>query len=441
MRSKISGWGRALFAYTTLSNFQSFQNIVFSNPERGIIARGLGRSYGDCSVNSGGITLECLNPKVIEIDSHTGVATVSSGITILELEQQALPLGYFPFVVPGTAYVTIGGAIASDIHGKSHHRVGSFSKYVLEIRVLTADGNEITARPEGENEDLFWATVGGMGLTGIILEAKIRLLRIETAYVSVDESRAKNLQSLISTLLSFNEKYFYTVAWVDFSGKFEGRGVISGANHVNISELNRRQKNRFLQPLVRKKVSFPGFLRVSLINNFTISIFNKIWFHKPVGRKVQHIEKFMHPLDTINNWNVVYGKKGFLQYQFVIPFNNVQVLTQILEQLKKTRTSSFLSVLKTFSDESRGMLSFPREGWTLSFDLPIGDPGLSKLLVELDILVLEAGGRIYLTKDSRMNSSVMPIMYKNIIEWKKIKSEFDPENLWQSDLGRRLGLC
>jgi decaprenylphospho-beta-D-ribofuranose 2-oxidase len=441
MIERVSGWGRSLHSLTDLQIAKPSDRLLDKTSERGLIARGLGRSYGDSAGNTGGITLKLNEFDGIQINTETGIATLGSGVTIQKLEEQSLPLGYFPFVVPGTAKVTIGGAIASDIHGKSHHKVGSFSNHLIEMKLLTSDGRERTILPSGETSDLFWATVGGMGLTGVILEAKIRLHKIETCFVKVVESRTQNLDQLLSTLIDFNHRFLYTVAWVDLSGKFVGRGIVSGANHADVSDLTKQKLQKRLVSEVKNELKIPFPLNFNLINNWTIKLFNFMWFYKPLGKKIQQIQKYMHPLDGIGNWNQIYGSTGFIQYQFVIPFEKSYLLETVLTKLRDEKCGSFLTVLKTFGENSKGFISFPIKGWTLAVDLPASGKSISKVLRELDKIVVSAGGRIYLTKDSRLNSEHLPEMYSNLDTWKRIKHEFDPLNKWQSDQGRRLKLC
>jgi decaprenylphospho-beta-D-ribofuranose 2-oxidase len=441
MIKRVSGWGRSLYSFTDLKVVRPSDELLKRGSERGVIARGLGRSYGDSAGNTGGVTLELCDFDGIEINIDSGIATLGAGVTIQKLEERSLPLGYFPFVVPGTAKVTIGGAIASDIHGKSHHKVGSFSNHLIEIKLLTSDGLQRTIFPSGETSDLFWATVGGMGLTGIILEAKINLHKIETSFVKVVESRTSNLDQLLTTLTDFNQRFLYTVAWVDLSGKFVGRGTVSGANHASVSDLTDRKLLKRLLPEVKSEIKIPFSFGFSLINNWTIRLFNSVWFHKPLGKEIQHIQGYMHPLDGIDNWNQVYGPNGFIQYQFVIPFEKTYLLETVLSKLRQEKCGSFLTVLKSFGENSKGFISFPIKGWTLAIDLPASTQNLGKILKELDEIVMSAGGRIYLTKDSRLNSEHLPEMYPFLEKWKGIKHEFDPTNQWQSDQGRRLKLC
>jgi len=435
----VTGWGRTPIAQMYMSEFTNLVDLQKSR--RGYIPVGLHRSYGDSALNSGGIGLKTSNLKEIYIDEYSGLARCGSGVSIAELEQRALEFGFFPPVVPGTANVTVGGAIASDIHGKSSHRVGSFSNHVLEIKLLNSDGTVKVITPLGEEVKFFKATVGGMGLTGLILEATIQLLKVETDFVNVHEERVYNLDDLLETLSNFNESFLYTVAWVDLSGKFNGRGIVSGANHTLKSEISPRLQNRNVRQIKINRVSIPRFRKKSFINSASITLFNKIWFYKPLGKRIQKIQKYMHPLDRISNWNEIYGQNGFIQYQFVIPFEKKVVLKEILEKLKSAKCYSFLTVLKSFGGNSLGQLSFPMEGWTLAIDIPSSHKKLNSILKELDTLVVNAGGRIYLTKDSCMNSRLLPQMYPQLEDWKEIKKQIDPNGVWQSDQGRRLRLC
>jgi len=444
MISKLTGWGRSNHSISTLKTISSEGKMeILSNciNERGIIPRGLARSYGDSAMNSGGITLQTQAMDKIQLDPESGTAVIGGGASLMQLERICIPLGFFPFVVPGTSRITIGGAIASDIHGKSHHNEGSFSNHLLEMKLLASDGTVRILKPNGESSKLFWATVGGMGLTGIIIEATIRLKKIETSFVEINERRVNDLDQLLSVLTKYNKEYLYTVAWLDISGKYAGRGVVSGANHLKLENLP--ESSRAKNPLGLKTfgVKFPSFFVIKVITRTTIGVFNFCWFWKPLGKKIQQIQAYMHPLDFVENWNLLYGKKGFMQYQFVIPFEAKDVLHDVLKEFQKLRINSFLAVLKSFGEGSSGFLSFPKSGWTLAVDLPLGDPRISSLVQTLDRMVLEAGGRLYLTKDSRMSHCDLPLMYPELDVWKEIKKECDPNNLWQSDQGRRLKLC
>jgi len=441
MFKRIYGWGNNTYSLSKIvtSKFEEF--VIEIKNERGFIPRGLGRSYGDSAINSGGVCFDSRELTFIEIDPSKGIALVGAGASILELEKKCLTYGLFPFVVPGTANVTIGGAIASDIHGKSHHKIGSFSNYLSQMKLLTADGTTKSLRPDDETSELFWATVGGMGLTGMITEATISLMNVGTSLVNVEERRVKNLKQLLETMINFNEKYLYTVAWIDLSGKYRGRGIVSGANHCGSGELLLRKFPKRIKAYKQTEVKIFIPFGLSIINQASIRIFNALWYRKPLNNGLRNVQKFMHPLDTISNWNKVYGTPGFVQYQFVIPFNQEEVIEKVLSKLKSSGCGSILSVLKSFGPQSKGLLSFPMEGWTLAIDLPAKNQNIPKLLRELDGLILNSGGRVYLTKDSRMDLNHLPIMYSRLNQWRLVKGKVDPENLWQSDQGRRLKLC
>ena len=442
MVEMVTGWGRSIFSRTNIKNFQDSEQIESLDIKRGAIPRGFGRSYGDSASNSGGTTIQTELLKKISIDPISGIAILGAGVSISELELESLEKGLFPYVVPGTSKVSIGGAIASDIHGKSHHKVGSFSEHLLEVKIVTSDGKLQVLTPSGKTSRLFWATVGGMGMTGIIVEATIQLRKVDSNLLEVKEVRVQDLEELLSRLSEFDEKYLYTVAWIDLSGRYRGRGVVSGANHLS-NEGHRLKKRhpKSSKTAKLKEYSLPRVFHFGLINRLSIRIFNSIWYHKPLAKEFQEIRAYMHPLDGVANWNLVYGGNGFLQYQFVIPFEQKEILARVLEILRIAKFSSLLTVLKSFGVGSNGLLSFPMKGWTLAIDLPLGNKNLSGVIRDLDQIIVGAGGRVYLSKDSCTSSTLIPLMYPRIEEWKRVKQEFDPLNLWQSDQGRRLDLC
>lgn len=438
---KVSGWGRTIFSESRILHLPLSQIREQEGHVRGAIPRGLGRSYGDSAQNSGGVIIDCRDIKKLSIDPSTGVASVGAGITIAELELESLRLGYFPFVVPGTGQITIGGAIASDIHGKSHHRVGSFCDHVLELTMILANGDRRTTGPNDKSDSLFQATVGGLGLTGVVVEAKIQLMKVKSSLLNVSEVRVHNLENMFRVLGEFDRQFHYTVAWLDLSGDYKGRGVVSGANFAEtlgspISEIkptSRTQKSR--------RFSLQCISKLNLVNRFTVRLFNFIWFHKPLGKKLQYIQDYLHPLDRISNWNKLYGKYGIVQYQFVIPYSNQHLIHEIIQKFATNRLNSSLSVLKSFGSQSQGLLGFPMRGWTLAIDFSAHIKGLERVLNEIDGMVLSAGGRVYLTKDSRISADMVAKMYPNIDSWREAKINSDPESYWKSDQSRRLNLC
>lgn len=413
--------------------------LAKTKDSRGAIPYGLGRSYGDSASNSGGFRLTSENYRFIEINESTGVARCGSGISIHELEYESSLRGFLPAVVPGTSYVSLGGAFASDIHGKSQQIDGNFADHVLAITVMDSNGVERKYLPDSQE---FKATVGGMGLTGFITELEIKLKRVKTPLISQKEIRVFNLTEMLKILEELEDEYPYTVAWLDLSGRFSGRGLVLGGKFIEKTLKGKKfKKNNFGFKKETKTLQLPFIKHFNLMNKFTIRIFNEIWYRKPLKKGITTFQKFMHPLDSIGNWNYIYGKNGFIQYQFVIPIEQTQVLYQILEVLKEFNVNSFLTVLKKFGREGSGYLSFPIPGWTLAMDFSSSIKNLPKAIEKIDELVNQAEGRIYLTKDSTSHPSSIRMMYPNLKKWKRIKLEMDPNNFWKSDQARRLELC
>ena len=434
------GWGKThhskSFCYTT-KEFSDDLRVEF---QAGLPV-GFGRSYGDSSINSNGIYLEVESENNIEINTKEMFALCDANVSIGDLERAAIKMGCFPPTVPGTEFVSIGGAIASNIHGKSHHQSGSFGESVMELDLLTSSNEYLKLKPTGETSRFFWATVGGMGLTGVITKAKIKLNKIESSYVLVEEARAKNIEELLSLIKQFDNKYLHTVAWIDLSGKYSGRGIVSGGNHAKVNDLpSKFQKN----PLVIEepgKFAIPNVIPSFFMNSLFIKIFNLIWFVKPLKNGPVHIRKFLHPLDSVKSWNNIYGHKGLIQFQFQIPYKQEQFLKDTLNILHKNRVASFLGVLKGFGESDQSLLGFPNPGWTLSIDFPAKRINLIPIFQKLTKQIVNRGGKIYLTKDSILKMEDFNNMYTKSSEWKKIKQELDPFNFWASDQGKRLGLC
>lgn len=441
-RIESSGWGLTLRSVSNEFEPRSIDELqdFVSKPQapRGVIAHGLRRSYGDSSLNVGGTTIDTEFLSDLSFHEDSQSVTAGAGVSIRALEVASLARGVFPPVVPGTGFVSIGGAIAADIHGKSHHSTGSFSSCVKRIQLLYSDGDIRDVYPEGPTSEHFWATVGGLGLTGLILEADLQLIPMKTPSVLVEETRVQNLDEMLS-LLSVSDKDFqHTVAWIDLSGDFRGRGVVGKGNYVT-TESSKVQS----PPKIKEGLSlpFPKVGGISFINKYTVRAFNEMWFRKPLTNGVSTIDSFMHPLDKLQNWNRIYGGRGFLQYQFVVPEGNEDFLAHVLQVMKGLGAASFLGVLKRFGKGSRGHLSFPTPGWTLALDIPAQIDNLEQALNSLDSQLCARGGRIYLIKDARLKADFVPLMYPRLEEWRSIRNNMDPNGTWQSDQSRRLKLC
>jgi decaprenylphospho-beta-D-ribofuranose 2-oxidase len=447
-RTSLHGWGGTsptTADVTTPGSLDELRSDLAGAQRRGIIARGLGRSYGDPAQNAGGtvVDLTAWNA-ILDLDTRAPSVRVQGGISLDRLLRAMLPLGLWLPVVPGTRQVSVGGAIAADVHGKNHHVDGSFGDHVLAFDLLLASGDVVTLTPDGEDAALFWATVGGMGLTGIVVEATICLKRIETSYFLVDTERAPDLATLLDRLSSGDDDYTYSVAWFDTStrGDALGRSVITRGNSATTADLDPSLRSRALDFAAPQRGRVPVVLPVSAVNRLSARAFNALWYAKAPRRRdreVQDITQFFHPLDVVGDWNRLYGPRGFCQYQFVLPHGEEAAFTAAVEHIAASGHVSSLNVLKRFGAANRAPLSFPVPGWTLAVDLPVR-PGLEGLLSHLDALVVGAGGRVYLAKDARATAATIHRMYPRLDEFAAVRRRVDPAGLFRSDLSRRLDL-
>ena len=403
-------------------NFNHNQNIDFE--DFSYLARGNGRSYGDVCINSNGsLILNQKNNSIIKFDSNKGVLNCQTGITINEVLKKIVPEGWFLPVVPGTSQVTIGGSIANDIHGKNHHKVGSFGNFLLSFTILRSNGKIVRCSLE-ENSDLFKATVGGLGLTGLILTAEIKLLKINNEFIESGVKRFSSIDEFVNINSEMEKKYDYTVSWIDFNFSKNNtvRGIYHYGNHLGLNKTNKKWVDKNLA------ISFPVTTPFSLVNNLSLKILNNFYFfiNKETNLKIKNYKSFFFPLDVIKNWNRAYGKNGFYQYQFVVSLHCAsEVISLVVQELKSYNHRPALGVLKTFGNiKSHGIISFPRNGITLAIDLQNKGKKTLELLEVLDQIILQFNGKVYPAKDCRMSSTTFNEMYQN---FKNFKQFIDPK--------------
>ncbi len=430
----ISGWGN----FPKLESNQRFvhtvkelSSILHNDNFNGII-RASARSYGDSSLAQNTINLSKMN-KIISFNHMNGIIRCQSGATIDDIISHTLEFGWFFPVIPGTKFVSIGGAISSDVHGKNHHVHGCISNFVESIKILLPS-NEIINCSKKENYQLFHAICGGMGLIGIIIEVDIQLIKIPSSYIQEKSLFFDNIDELLINFRNYND-YLYSVAWLDFFS-------LKREKINNILYLGKYEDGTGFDKISRAKINIPSWNYVNFVNSLNIRIFNKLKIKLSKERNTvrKHIDKYFFPLDAINNWNNLYGRKGFLQYQFVIPIENgISGLKEIMKLIEISSVKPYLSVLKLFGNKNKNLLSFPIKGWTLALDFK-NDKSTLSLVRSLDQVVQNYGGKIYLTKDSLMTEDMFKSTYDNWRIFTDIRKEIGADKIFNSAQSKRLGI-
>lgn len=428
-----SSWGRYKQATPASAFTPAWHTEAIPETKNARLPYGCGRSYGDVCLNDGGTMIDTSSLKhILGFNEETGVFRCESGLTLAEILDFIVPRGWFLPVTPGTKFVTVGGAIANDVHGKNHHRAGTFGRHVLRFELLRSNGERLLCSPS-ENPPLFSATIGGLGLTGVIAWADIQLKKIAGPFIEQTNQRFSSLEAFFGHSAAADICDEYTVAWLDSTAPRAhlGRGIFMSGNHVDTP---------LLTPSSRTPIHFPVPIHAPnfLLNALSIRAFNTVFLHKETSSPhtfITHYEPFFYPLDRLTHWNRLYGKRGFLQYQCVLPEEAaVAGLRELLLRMHDGKLHSFLSVLKVFgSRPSPGMLSFPRAGATIALDVPYTGPNLIKTLRDLDQLVLHYGGRLYPAKDAHMLPETFQACYP---QWKTFASFVDPGHT--SDFWRRV---
>ncbi len=441
----LSGWGRTAPTTALVSRPSDAAGIeeALRTHRSGVIARGLGRSYGDAAQCSGGLTIDVAGlDQIGPLDEDSGTIEVGGGVSIHDLMRTIIPSGWFVAVTPGTRYVSVGGAIAADVHGKNHHRDGSFARHVVTMTLVTPNGT-FTVTP-GTDPDLFWATAGGMGLTGVVISTTLRLIPIETSWMLVDSERFTRLEDLMATMEETDHRYRYSVAWLDCVGHRDDghRSVLTRGDHAPSGALSEKLRGRSQEVPGDPRLHVPRSAPRGLVNRLSVRALNEAWFRASSTSHgtLRALGGFFHPLDGVGSWNLLYGPDGFVQYQFTVSPRRGDVVETAVSAIASSGIPSFLAVLKRFGPGTPGPLSFSQEGWTLALDFPLGPPGLPALLDRLDDVVADAGGRVYLAKDSRLRPELLPVMYPQLEEMRAVCRRVDPEGVLASDLSRRLGI-
>jgi len=442
MSEKLANWGNYPKSRAKILSFYSFKSASeLMEKWDHFIPRGNGRCYGDSALAKN-IASTLKYDKFISFEQQNGIITCQAGVLLCDIIDVVMPKGWFLPVTPGTKYITVGGAVAADIHGKNHHREGSFSRHILEVEILCYD-NQIRICSKSVETDLFEATCGGMGLTGIILKVKLQLKKIESAYVVQKKIKARNLEEAMSMFGKYGDST-YSMAWIDClkGGKSFGRSILMVGEHANMDQLPIKKRETPYKFNERLRLSIPFNLPTLVLNKLSVKAFNTLYYNKTLAKYSEGIisyDEFFYPLDSIQNWNRMYGAKGFLQYQFVLPLDNsYKGLVDILGRIRREGLGSFLAVLKLFGHQD-DLISFPMKGYTLALDFPVSK-SVFEFLDELDKVVLNYGGRIYLAKDARMNKEMFWKSYPHLDRFMSIIKKYNPDKQFSSMQSERLGL-
>jgi decaprenylphospho-beta-D-ribofuranose 2-oxidase len=439
---KLSGWGGYPIHEARLRAPRDEAALRDMVAEGRAIARGNGRSYGDSAISLTNTIHMIHFNRLLGFDSQTGLLTVEAGVLLSDIIEVFLPRGWFPYVTPGTKFVTVGGLIAADVHGKNHHKDGGFGNFVEWIDLMGGDGS-IRRCSRIENSDLFHWTLGGMGLTGVILRAAFRLRKVETAWIKQKILVARNLDHTID-LFEQNDHASYSVAWIDClkCGEDMGRSIVILGEHANLNELGVTQAQMPLEIPKRKNINIPFNLPGWMLNPLTISAFNELYYrsgHRKSGEATVDWDTFFYPLDTIKGWNKIYGRRGFVQFQIVLPLYTSRLgLDRLLREVSKVQAGSFLAVLKKLG-ASCGGISFPMEGYTLALDFAADRTNIA-LLEKLECITIEHGGRFYLAKDAHLNSNTMNSADSRISDFQKFRGRFVAIQAFQSVQSERVAL-
>lgn len=446
VRRRLTGWGRATGSTADVlpvaDGCRVVEVLARCGP-RGALARGLGRSYGDAAQNAGGVVLDATGLDTTGLDTtgiaeplsvRDGILTVGAGMSVRRVHREIVPQGWMLPVVPGTESVTMGGALAADVHGKNHRRDGSFARHVESFTLATGGGMR-RIDPVGQPDE-FWATAGGMGLTGVVTELTVRLRPIETPMMVVHTRRQPDSAAVLADLADGDPHY--TAAWIDTTGRRAGRGVVSTAEHAGLDDLPHRRarpaSGRRMAPTVPP-------IGVSVIGSASVRLASALRYRasRP-GRRIEPYHSYQFPLDALGEWHRLYGRAGLVQHQMAVPSGREYVIEDAVAEIRRRRIVCALAVLKRLGPGDPGPLSFPIEGWTLALDLPRAQAGLTRLLSDLDDAVVAAGGRVYLAKDACTTPSSIRAMYPELPAWRRVRDRMDPGGVMQSDLARRLDL-